>query len=44
MSRGLLDESWVQQQAMLSEKKQDDTQHCRIIRDMKFLEIRAASR
>lgn len=39
-----MDESWVQYQAMLSEKKQYDTQHHRIIRDMKFLEIRAASR
>lgn len=44
MSRGFMGESWVQYQVMLSEKKQDGTQHYRIIRDMKFLEIRAASR
>lgn len=39
-----MDESWVQYRVMLSEKKQDDTQHHRIIRDLKRIEIRAASR
>lgn len=39
-----MDQPWVQYQAMLSGKKQGDTEHHMIIRDMKFLEIRAASK